>query len=65
MPYRVARIGGSSPSMVVIYLHGGTSKGNDNVAQLQDPGIDSIASFLVSQQLDAVFLVPQCQEYRV
>ena len=60
MPYRVARIGNSNPSAVVIYLHGGTSKGSDNAAQLQEPGIDSIANYLVSQQMDALFLVPQC-----
>lgn len=60
MPYRVARIGNSNPSAVVIYLHGGTSKGSDNAAQLQEPGIDSIANYLVSQQMNALFLVPQC-----
>lgn len=60
MPYRVAYIDGSGNQSLVIYLHGGSSKGNDNVAQMNEAGIDSIANYLDLKQLNAVYLVPQC-----
>lgn len=45
---------------LVIYLHGGSSKGSDNETQMGEAGIDSIYNYLVSHQMDAVMLVPQC-----
>lgn len=61
MPYRFARTatGGGKPALV-IYLHGGSSKGNDNEMQMKEAGIDSIANYLVAAQVNALFLVPQC-----
>ena len=47
---------------LVIYLHGGSSCGTDNVTQMQEPGIDSIASYLYRHQVPAVMLVPQCPD---
>ena len=43
MPYRFARtaMGADKPALVV-YLHGGSSKGNDNETQMTEAGIDSI-----------------------
>lgn len=59
LPYRQMRIEGGKP-MLVIYLHGGSSCGTDNETQMGEPGIDSIARYLVEQDLPAVFVVPQC-----
>lgn len=60
MPYRVTHISGTGKPALVIYLHGGSSKGNDNETQMGEAGIDSIANYLESRQIDAIYLVPQC-----
>ena len=60
MPYRSLRVGDSEKPSLVIYLHGGSSKGTDNEKQMKEAGIDSIANYLKSRQMDAIFLVPQC-----
>lgn len=62
LPYRLATIAastGTRPALVV-YLHGGTVRGNDNVAQMNEAGIDSISSYLSSRRINAVMVVPQC-----
>lgn len=61
LPYRKATIPGfGDKASLVIYLHGGTSKGNDNEAQMEEPGIDSISTWLSANNLHAIMLVPQC-----
>lgn len=60
MPYRVAHTDGGGNQSLVIYLHGGSSKGNDNDIQMKEAGVDSIANYLDIKQLNAVYLVPQC-----
>lgn len=60
MPYRVAHTSGIGNQALVVYLHGGSSKGNDNDIQMKEAGIDSIANYLDFKQLNAVYLVPQC-----
>lgn len=60
LPYRVAHTSGTGNPALVIYLHGGSSKGNDNDTQMKEAGIDSIANYLDFKQLNAVYLVPQC-----
>lgn len=60
MPYRVAHTSGMGNQVLVIYLHGGSSKGNDNDTQMKEAGIDSIANYLDFKQLNAIYLVPQC-----
>lgn len=60
MPYRIAKTDKTGNLSVVIYLHGGSSKGNDNAVQMNEAGIDSIANYLELKQLNAVYLVPQC-----
>lgn len=60
MPYRIAHICGTGKPSLVIYLHGGSSKGNDNEIQMRESGIDSIANYLESRQIEAIYLVPQC-----
>ena len=47
---------------LVIYLHGGSSCGNDNTTQMNEPGIDSIANYLSNHHKAAVFVVPQCPD---
>lgn len=60
IPYRVAHINGTGKPSLVIYLHGGSSKGNDNEKQMNEAGIDSITNYLESRQIEAIYLVPQC-----
>ncbi len=62
LQYRKAVVAGNEPgkSIMVMYLHGGTSKGNDNEKQLQEEGVDSIYSFLNGKHTNAIMLVPQC-----
>ena len=54
MPYRVAHINGTGEPSLVIYLHGGSSKGNDNEKQMNEAGIDSITNYLESRQIEAI-----------
>ena len=62
--YRKANIDSNTTDSksLVIYLHGGSSCGTDNTTQMKEPGIDSIANYLVSHQKSAVFVVPQCPD---
>ncbi len=62
LPYRKAEIYGSKDgkSSIVLYLHGGSSKGTDNVTQLNEKGIDSIGNYLFKNQIKSVLIVPQC-----
>lgn len=61
LPYRKATIPGyGDKASLVIYLHGGSSKGNDNETQMQEPGINSIATWLMQSNRKAIMLVPQC-----
>lgn len=60
LPYRVAHTSGMGNQVLVIYLHGGSSKGNDNDTQMKEAGIDSIANYLDFKQLNTIYLVPQC-----
>jgi len=62
LPYRKAIIASieDEKAALVLYLHGGTSKGSDNEAQMNEHGIDSISNYLMSHHINSVFLVPQC-----
>ena len=61
LPYRKANISGlDDKASLVIYLHGGSSKGNDNETQMQEPGIDAIGTWLYENNRKAIMLVPQC-----
>ena len=61
LPYRKASIPGiDANASLVVYLHGGSSKGDDNEMQMQEPGIDSIANWLSENQRKAIMIVPQC-----
>lgn len=61
LPYRQAVISAAGkPERLVLYLHGGTSKGYDNTSQLDEPGIDSIACFAAAEGTGTLFVAPQC-----
>lgn len=62
LPYRKAVIGVSETQKpaLVLYLHGGSSKGSNNTAQMNERGIDSIYHYLQQAHETALFLVPQC-----
>ncbi len=61
LPYQKATIPGlGDKASLVIYLHGGSSKGNDNETQMQEPGISAISAWLSANKRKAIMLVPQC-----
>ncbi len=62
LQYRKAEIASSTDGKfaLVIYLHGGSSKGTDNTIQLNEKGIDSIGNYLLKNQIKSILLVPQC-----
>ena len=55
IPYRKASTPGpGDKAALVVYLHGGSSKGNDNVTQMNEPGINSISSWLANNNRKAI-----------
>ena len=46
--------------ILVVYLHGGSSKGNDNEKQLLEPGTDSIARYLETLDCHCRLLCFRC-----
>ncbi|MCI6294407.1 MAG: hypothetical protein MR605_01435 [Bacteroidales bacterium] len=63
LPYRKTAVGRNDPgTSLIVYLHGGSAKGNDNEAQLREPGIDSICSWLKVHGRNALLIVPQCPQ---
>ena len=63
LQYRKADIPGTGDkASLVIYLHGGSSKGDDNETQMQEPGINSISNWLYTNSRKAIMLVPQCPQ---
>lgn len=65
IPYRKASTPGpGDKAALVVYLHGGSSKGNDNVTQMIEPGINSISSWLANNNRKAIMIVPQCPKDR-
>lgn len=62
LPYRMKKIAadnGSKP-ILVMYLHGGSSKGNDNEAQMKEAAVSVIAGYLTDNAIPSIFIVPQC-----
>ena len=62
LPYRMRKIAtdnGSKP-ILVMYLHGGSSKGNDNEAQIKEKAVNVIAEYLTGNAIPSIFIVPQC-----
>ena len=52
-------------SVLVIQLHGGSARGNDNIAQLNATAVDCVEQYLVEHGMKAIFLLPQCAADRV
>lgn len=50
---------GTKP-ILVIYLHGGSSKGNDNETQIKEAAVSVIARYLTDNSIPSIFIVPQC-----
>ena len=67
LPYRQLELnqGQEGSSILVIQLHGGTARGNDNIAQLDASAVDSVENYLRANQLKSIFLLPQCAADRV
>lgn len=66
IPYRKAVVNGNSGTRPVLclYLHGGSSRGSDNEAQLLEPAVDSIVNYLSANNISAIVIVPQCPSNR-
>ncbi|MBQ7189730.1 MAG: hypothetical protein IJR99_09980 [Kiritimatiellae bacterium] len=56
---RVFRFG-SSPMSIVLLWHGGSGRGDDNLAQLTTPSLRPLLSYLAINRINSVVLVPQC-----
>lgn len=64
-PYREAVIAandGCSKPALVVYLHGGPKRGSDNVSQMKEEAIYTIADYLLRNGRNAVMIVPQCPD---
>ncbi len=46
--------------ILVMYLHGGSSKGDDNETQMKEPAVSVIAKYLADNSIPSIFVVPQC-----
>ena len=62
LPYRKAEIchDGTTQPALVLYLHGGSSRGSDNEAQLQEKAVSVIYQYILNHNLATTFIVPQC-----
>ena len=62
LPYQMKRIaaGNGSKPMLVMYLHGGSSKGNDNETQMKEAAVNVIHKYLSDNSIPSIFIVPQC-----
>ena len=56
---------GPTPMCLVLLWHGGSGKGNDNLAQLTTPSLIPLISYLQLNRRNAVILVPQCPKSAV
>ena len=64
LPYRKAAISATDnkKAALVLYLHGGTSKGNDNTTQMNEVGIDSIGITSFHTRLIPYFSFPNAPQ---
>ena len=62
LPYRKAEVlhDTSMKPALVLYLHGGSSRGNDNETQLKENAVNVIYQYLLDNDISATFIVPQC-----
>lgn len=66
MKYRVAAVGDmeAEKPILVIYLHGHSAIGSDNLKPLAKKGVRSLYDYLVKNNISAYLLVPQCPDNR-
>lgn len=64
LPYREARINldAGQRGALVLYLHGGSDKGNDNLKPVNEVAVGVIATYLKVHGISATFIVPQCPQ---
>lgn len=62
LPFRMKKIASSDGTkpILVMYLHGGSSKGNDNETQMNEKAVGVIAEYLTDNAIPSIFIVPQC-----
>ena len=62
LAYRKATINEEVTTLpsLVLYLHGGTFRGEDNEAQLNEVAVDVIYQYLTEHGISAIMIVPQC-----
>lgn len=62
LQYRMKKIAASDGAkpILVMYLHGGSSKGNDNETQMKEAAVSVIANYLEGNSTQSIFIVPQC-----
>lgn len=62
LPYRMKKIAadGSAKPILVMYLHGGSSKGDDNETQMKEAAVNVIHEYLSDNSIPSIFIVPQC-----
>lgn len=56
--YRKADFGDST-KIVVLYLHGGSGQGDDNISQMKTPAISDIYNFMTENGYSFTMLIPQ------
>ena len=56
---RVFRFG-PKPMSIVLLWHGGSGRGDDNLAQLTTPSLRPLLAYLTANRINASVLVPQC-----
>jgi len=56
---RVFRFG-PGPMSIVLLWHGGSGRGDDNLAQLTTPSLRPLLGYLTANRINAAVLVPQC-----
>lgn len=64
-PYREARMAydeASTKPALVVYLHGGSKRGNDNIKQMSETAIGVIADYLLRKNVNSIMIVPQCPD---
>jgi len=62
LPYKMKNIAtdGTGKPILVMYLHGGSSKGSDNEAQMKETAVGVISKYLADNHMSSIFIVPQC-----
>jgi len=64
LPYREASIcqNESEQSALVIFLHGGSHRGDDNKSQIRSTAIRAIVNYLENSNIKSIVVAPQCDK---